>query len=70
MTKPKPKDDDLPPPPKGFREHMQHLGRKGGRIGGARRAKNLTAAERQAIARKGGHASAKKRKAKKDHNKP
>ena len=42
---------ELPPRPKSFRAYMTALGRKGGQVSGARRMTNLSAKQRQTIAR-------------------
>jgi hypothetical protein len=48
--------DHIPPPPQAFRDYMSLMGRKGGRISGARRMVNLTPKQRTAIARKAARA--------------
>ena len=55
-------ESDLPPRPKAFRAYMTALGRKGGRISGARRMVNLTATERRRIATKAARARWAKKK--------
>jgi hypothetical protein len=44
--------EDLPPPPQAYRDYMRLIGRKGGRVSGARRLTNLTPKQRSAIAKK------------------
>lgn len=46
----------LPAPPPAYRAYMQAVGRKGGLVSGARRMVNLTAKQRQTIARKAARA--------------
>jgi hypothetical protein len=59
MPKPiKHKDPDaaVPPASKAFRAYMAILGKKGGRVSGARRLTNLTPKQRSAIAQKAARA--------------
>jgi len=51
------------PTPDEVRRVMAALGRKGGKVSGAKRMGNLSEAKRKSIARKGGLARAAKRKA-------
>jgi len=49
-------DEAMPAPPEGLSEYMRALGRRGGKISGAKRMTNLSDAEREAIALKAARA--------------
>jgi hypothetical protein len=53
-------ESPAPPTPFSLSEYMSEIGRKGGKIGGKRRLKTMTAAERKKVAAKAARARWKK----------
>ena len=64
---PSPDETPVPKPPKGLSAYMRALGQRGGKVSGARRMSNLSAVQREAIAKKAAKArwDKEKKKAKK-----